>query len=129
MVNKQYEVNAFCTGMIAGINLYQQKVITAQKNNEAIKIDGELYYIQSAKERLQDMIDKVCKQKERSQPMATDRQTPCLYYVCAGLCTKGRKADHAHYCQHCNKYRPRAKVRYKNQEKEKLEKIRKNERY
>lgn len=24
--------------------------------------------------------------------MATDKQTPCLYYVCAGLCTKGRKA-------------------------------------
>lgn len=47
--------------------------------------------------------------------MATDRQTPCLYYVCAGLCTKGRKADHAHYCQHCNKYKPRARVRYKNQ--------------
>jgi len=55
--------------------------------------------------------------------MATDRQTPCLYYVCAGFCTKGRKADHAHYCQHCNKYQPRAKVRYKNQKKEKLEKI------
>ena len=61
--------------------------------------------------------------------MATDRQTPCLYYVCAGFCTKGRKADHAHYCQHCNKYQPRAKVRYKNPKKEKLEKIRKNERY
>lgn len=44
--------------------------------------------------------------------MATDRQTPCLYYVCAGLCTKGRKADHAHYCQHCNKYQPRAAVIY-----------------
>ena len=44
----------------------------------------------------------------RSQLMATDRQTPCLYYVCAGLCTKGRKADYAHYCQHCNKYRARA---------------------
>ena len=58
--------------------------------------------------------------------MATDRQTPCLYYVCAGFCTKGRKADHAHYCQHCNKYQPRAKVRYKNQKKEKLEKIRKD---
>lgn len=26
--------------------------------------------------------------------MATDRQAPCLYYVCAGLCKKGRKADH-----------------------------------
>lgn len=108
--------------------------------------------------------------------MATDRQTPCLYYVCAGLCTKGRKADHAHYCPHCSKYKPRTeeetlrickkynidvvkkeglplyngedmdenfsfenlmsesiplfgKVRYKNQKKEKLEKIRKNERY
>lgn len=23
--------------------------------------------------------------------MATDRQTPCLYYGCAGLCTKGMK--------------------------------------
>ena len=61
--------------------------------------------------------------------MATDRQTPCLYYICAGLCKKGRKADHAHYCQHCNKYKPRARVRYKNRKKEKLEKIRKKERY
>ena len=54
MMNKQYEVNAFCTGMIAGINLYQQKVITKQQNNEAIKSDGELYYIQY-------MVDKVLK--------------------------------------------------------------------
>ncbi len=61
--------------------------------------------------------------------MATDRQTPCLYYVCAGLCKKGRKADHAHYCQHCNKYKPRVRVRYRNQKKEKLEKMRKEERY
>ncbi len=56
--------------------------------------------------------------------MATDRQTPCLYYVCAGLCKKGRKANHAHYC-----HKPRARVRYRNQKKEKLEKIRKNEKY
>ncbi len=42
--------------------------------------------------------------------MATDRQTPCLYYVCAGLCTKGRKADHAHSCKRCDKYKPRARV-------------------
>lgn len=61
--------------------------------------------------------------------MATDRQIPCLYYVCAGLCKKGRKADHTHYCQHCNKYKPRARVRYKNQKKEYLERIRKEERY
>lgn len=59
--------------------------------------------------------------------MATDRQTPCLYYICAGQCTKGRKADHAHYCQKCSKYRPRAKVRHINRKKEKLEKMRKEE--
>lgn len=61
--------------------------------------------------------------------MAKDREIVCLYYVCAGLCTKGRKADHAYYYQHCDKYKPRARVRYKNQKKEKLEKIRKSERY
>ena len=59
--------------------------------------------------------------------MATDRQTPCLYYVCAGLCTKGRKADYAHYCQRCDKYEPRAKVKYRNLKKDKLDKICKNE--
>lgn len=51
-MDKSHEVNAFCNGIVVGINLYQQKVVTAQKNNEAIKIGGELYYIQSAKERL-----------------------------------------------------------------------------
>lgn len=59
--------------------------------------------------------------------MAIDRQTPCFYYICAGLCKKGRKASHAHYCQHCDKYEPRARVKYKNRKKEKLEKIRKGE--
>ena len=61
IMDKSHEVNAFCNGMVVGINLYQQKVVTAQKNNEAIKIGGELYYIQSAKERLQNMVDKICK--------------------------------------------------------------------
>lgn len=61
IMDKSHEVNAFCNGMVVGINLYQQKVVTAQKNNEAIKIGGELYYIQTAKERLQDMVDKICK--------------------------------------------------------------------
>lgn len=55
------ESQAFCNGVAVGINIYQQKVVMAQKNNEAIKIDGKLYYVQSGKDRLQDMIDKVCK--------------------------------------------------------------------
>ena len=56
------ESQAFCNGVAVGINLYQQKVIKAHENNEAIKIDGELYYIKNGKERLQEMIDKICKQ-------------------------------------------------------------------
>jgi len=59
--------------------------------------------------------------------MAKDRQTPCLHYICAGQCTKGREAEHTGYCQRCDKYRPRAKVRHINQKKEELKKIRKKE--
>lgn len=55
--------------------------------------------------------------------MAKDRETPCLYYVCVGLCKKGRKVDHVHYCQKCSKYRPRAKVRHLNRKKAELDKI------
>lgn len=55
--------------------------------------------------------------------MSVDRQTPCLYYVCAGLCKKGRKAEYSKYCQHCDKYKPRARLKYKNKKKEKLRKI------
>ena len=25
--------------------------------------------------------------------MATDRLTPCLYYICAGMCKKGRNVN------------------------------------
>lgn len=59
--------------------------------------------------------------------MAKDRQTPCVSYICLGSCKKGRKAEHTGYCQHCDKYRPRARVRYLNKKKQKLEKIRKKE--
>ena len=59
--------------------------------------------------------------------MTKTRETPCLYYIRAGQCQKGREADHAHYCQKCDKYKPRAKVRHLNQKKVKLDKLRKNE--
>lgn len=61
--------------------------------------------------------------------MARLRETPCLYYVCVGECKKGREAEHNGYCQRCDKYRPRARVRHINKKKEKLNKIRKNEKY
>lgn len=59
--------------------------------------------------------------------MSKDRETPCKYYICAGECTKGREAEHNGYCQHCNKYVPRARVRHLNKKKEKLQKIREKE--
>lgn len=61
--------------------------------------------------------------------MSKDRETPCKFYVCAGECTKGRQAEHNGYCQHCNKYVPRARVRHLNKKKAKLQKIREKEVY
>ena len=52
---------AFVTGVVTGISLYQNKVVTAHNRKEPIKIGDNLYYIQSGRERLQEMIDKICK--------------------------------------------------------------------
>ena len=61
--------------------------------------------------------------------MAKDRITPCKYYVCAGTCKKGREAEHNGYCQRCDKYCPRARVRHLNEKKQKLDKLRKKDVY
>lgn len=55
--------------------------------------------------------------------MAKYRETPCKYYESYGSCKKGREACHTGYCQHCNKYEPRAKVRHINKKKQYNEKI------
>lgn len=52
---------AFYYGLICGINIFQQKIITAHKRREHLMIDGNVYYVQSGRERLQEMIDKICK--------------------------------------------------------------------
>lgn len=54
------ENEIFFQGLITGICLYQQKVVTAHKRKEPIKIGDELFYLQSGRERLQDVIDKIC---------------------------------------------------------------------
>lgn len=59
--------------------------------------------------------------------MARDRETVCMYYVAAGQCKKGREASHTHYCQKCDGYVPRVRVRHKNQKKEKLRRIKERE--
>ena len=55
------ESEVFCCGVATGINLHQQKVVNAAENREPVKIGDELYYVQNGRERLQEMLDKVCK--------------------------------------------------------------------
>lgn len=55
------ENESFCCGVAVGINLYQQRVLMASERKEPLKIGDELYYVQSGRERLQEMMDKICK--------------------------------------------------------------------
>ena len=55
------ESEVFCTGVSVGINLHQQKVIMAARDKVPIKIGDELYYVQNGRDRLQEMIEKICK--------------------------------------------------------------------
>ena len=59
--------------------------------------------------------------------MAKYREIPCKYYISLGQCKKGRDAQHTTYCQHCDKYCPRAKVRYINKKKKYNEERRKRD--
>lgn len=54
--------------------------------------------------------------------MSKFRETPCKFYISCGVCQKGREASHKGYCQHCDKYYPRAKVRHINKKKQYNEK-------
>lgn len=55
------ENEAFCTGVTVGVTLHQQKVITAHERKEPLKIGDNLYYLQSGRERLQEMLNQICK--------------------------------------------------------------------
>ncbi len=55
------ENDAFVNGIAVGINLHQQRVITAHKRKEPLKIGDELYYLQDGRERLQEVLEKMCR--------------------------------------------------------------------
>lgn len=59
-MNQTNETEAFFNGMAVGISLHQKKVVTASEKREPLKIDGELYYVQNGRERLNEMIEKIC---------------------------------------------------------------------
>lgn len=59
--------------------------------------------------------------------MSKDRLNPCKFYVCEGQCEKGRESSHNNYCQKCDLYESRAKVKHLNIKKDKLNKIKQTE--
>lgn len=60
-MNDLMDNEAFSIGVATGISLYQNKVVTAHDRKEPLKIGDNLYYVQSGRERLQEMIDRICK--------------------------------------------------------------------
>ena len=60
-MNELMDNEAFYYGFICGIKIFQQKIITAHKRREHLMIDGNIYYIQTGRERLQEMLDKICR--------------------------------------------------------------------
>lgn len=52
---------AFCNGIAVGICLYQRAVVAAHKQKKPLKIGDNLYYVQDGKERLAEVLDKICK--------------------------------------------------------------------
>lgn len=51
----------FFKGLITGICLYQQKVVTAHKRKEPLKVGESLYYMETGKERLERVLHEICR--------------------------------------------------------------------
>lgn len=60
-MNELLENEAFCVGVAVGLDLYRRKVIAAHESGKPLLIDGNLYYLQSGKERLEMIINKICR--------------------------------------------------------------------
>lgn len=52
---------AFCNGVAVGICLYQRAVVAAHEQKKHLKIGDTLYYVQDGRERLAEMLEKICK--------------------------------------------------------------------
>lgn len=55
---------AFFTGLICGIKIFQKKIVAAHKRREHILINNTPYYIQDGRERLQEMLNKIFESEE-----------------------------------------------------------------
>ena len=55
------ENNKFVEGIAVGVSLYQRAVLTACEKKEPLKIGEDLYFIQSGRERLAQILEEMCK--------------------------------------------------------------------
>lgn len=51
----------FCNGVMVGIGLYQRMVVSAHERKTGLKIGEDFYYIQNGRERLQEVLEKICR--------------------------------------------------------------------
>lgn len=51
----------FCNGVMVGLRLYQRMIIAAHERKKPLKIGEDLYYIQNGRERLQEVLEKICR--------------------------------------------------------------------
>ncbi len=51
---------AFFTGVIVGINLFQERILEMHRRGLPLMIEGDLFYLQTGQEKLQETIDKIC---------------------------------------------------------------------
>lgn len=52
---------AFCNGIAVGIVLYQRMIVSAYERKIPLKIGEDLYYIQNGREKLQEVLEKMCR--------------------------------------------------------------------
>ena len=52
---------AFCNGVAVGIALYQKMIISAHETKKPLKIGDNLYYVQDGRERLAEVLEKICR--------------------------------------------------------------------
>lgn len=52
---------AFCSGIAVGISLYQRVIVSAHERKRPLKIGDTLYYVQDGRERLQEVLEKICR--------------------------------------------------------------------
>lgn len=52
---------AFCNGVAVGICLYQRMVIAAHEKKKPLKIGEDFFYISNGRERLQEVLEKICR--------------------------------------------------------------------